>query len=479
MLADKLTKIVATIGPASESEEMIKKLIHAGVNIFRFNFKHNTVEWHADRVKRVKKVAKEINATVGVLLDLQGPTIRIVMSSDDISIKKGDLILFGDEALKEGVKGFSTTHPDIIKYLKNGQKLLADDGTFTFFIEKKGGKCYVRSETTGILKNRKALNIPGADFPLPVLTERDHEGLRIVAKEGVDIIALSFVRSAQDIKDVKEAMKKYKINAKINSKIETKSGIDNIDEIIDETDSLMVARGDLGVEIPMEEVPYCQKMMIRKCLEKGKPVITATQMLQSMITNPIPTRAEVSDVANATYDNTDAVMLSAESATGQFPLQAVEIMSKALKFNEVKFPQDTRKVINFKLDNQEAMICDAAYNLYIQDLPLKHQIVGFLVFTHSGKTANCLSRYHPDVPIFTFSSSEKVRDSLTLNFGVKSFQRVDAFDYKSPSKDMILRGIGFLKKNKLVKKSDKLIVLHGDVWAGKGGTSTIKIVIVE
>ncbi len=483
MINEKLTKIIATIGPASESEEMIEKLILAGVNIFRFNFKHNTIDWHEDRMKRVRKVAKKLDLPIGILLDLQGPALRVNMPFDDISIKKGETIAFGERVFETQEKGLSVTYPDIIKYLQPGQKILADDGTFTFYVEKKGDQFFLKSETTGILKNRKSINLPGADFPLPVLTERDREGLKLAQKERVDIIALSFVRSAKDIKEVRKIMAQHGLTAQINSKIETKMGIDNIDEIIEESDSIMVARGDLGVELPIVEVPYYQKMIIGKCLEIGKPTITATQMLQSMVSNPFPTRAEVSDVANAVYDFTDAVMLSAESATGSYPLEAVSMMRETVKFNEKKFFRDIRRMFKYKLTDQEEILSDTAYNLflrlYMKEVALKDNITGFIVFTQSGRTARLLARYHPRVPIFTFTPNEIVRDKLTASFGVYPFLQDVLSKTGEVKRHDVVKAVEFLKNKRLVKKNDLLIVLHGDYWAVLGGTSTVKIIQVD
>jgi len=476
--AHKLTKIVATIGPVSDSNETIEKLIRAGVNVFRFNFKHNTVEWHSERIQRVNKVAKKIGFSVGTLIDLQGPTIRINMPYDELKIEKGDRLIFGEESFQKKEKGFSMSHPDIIKHIAVGQKLLADDGCFTFYIERSGKKTYLRSETSGILKNRKALNIPGSNFPFPVLIERDFEGLALAARESVDIVAMSFVRSAEDIKIVRKEMKKYKLNAKICAKIETQKGIDNLDEIIEETDSIMVARGDLGVELPLEQVPFYQKEMIKKCLEKGKPVITATQMLQSMVTSPFPTRAEVSDVANAVYDYTDAVMLSAESATGTYPVITVETMSRIVKYSEVKFARDTRKLFDYLITDHEDSICDAAYNLYFQSMVQPVKVAAFLVFTHTGRTARTISRYRPMVPVFAFTPTTDVRDSLNVNFGVFPFLQEELKKMNEVKKDDVLRAIKLLVSKKMLYKGDKVIVLHGDYWAVKDGLSTLKLVTV-
>lgn len=472
---NKLTKIVATIGPSTDSEEMIEKLIKAGVNVFRFNFKHNTVEWHGERLQRVNAVAEKMNVVVGTLIDLQGPEIRIKMSTADISVEIDDLILFGAEALESKEKGLSITHPSIVQYLTEGQRILADDGAFSFTIVKKHGKTYLKSESKGILKTNKTLNIPGADFPFPVLVERDYEGFRLAEEYEIDYIALSFVRSSEDLRVMKQEMKKYKLHGKVVAKIETQKACDDLDGIIAESDGLMVARGDLGVELPMEQVPYYQKIMIKKCLEKGIPVITATQMLQSMIDNPYPTRAEVSDIANATYDLTDAVMLSGETASGKYPLEAVRVMARTAEFNETKFTDDNRVNLFFHLHNQTAMMCDTAYSLYRRHLILKEPLVGFIVFSHTGKTVQLLSRYRPLVPIFALTPNRKVSETLSLNFGVVPIVH-DVHHKDEVTNEEVSSALHMLQNKGYLKKGEKMIVLHGDIWTVEGGTSTVKMV---
>ncbi len=385
----KLTKIVATIGPSCDSPEMIEALIQAGVNVFRFNFKHNTIEWHNDRIGRVNRIARQMKEPVGTLIDLQGPEIRVNMPKDEIAYEKDELLVFGAEAF-DGKKGFSISHPEIIRHLKNGQKVLAEDGIHVFFVEQKQGKTFVRARDQGILKNRKNFNIPGADFPFPVLVERDFEGLKLAQRKEIDYVALSFVRSAQDIKVVRKEMEKFKVKAKIIAKIETEKALKDLGEIKRSSDGIMVARGDLGVEMPMEEVPYYQKLMIKQSINEGIPVITATQMLQSMIEDPQPTRAEISDIANATYDLTDAVMLSGETATGRYPEETVRIMAKTVAFNEKKNLVDSRKRFQFSLNDQEAILCDTAYGLHITCRERKLPIAGFLVFTHTRRTVRML-----------------------------------------------------------------------------------------
>src|SRR3989344_8110217 len=234
---------------------MIKKLIEAGVNVFRFNFKHNTVEWHSERIQRVHKVASEMGVPIGTLIDLQGPELRINMPKVQIKIEEGELLYFGEEVFENGQKGFSITHPDIIVHLKDGQLVVADDGAFSFHVIKKGKTIYLASETTGVLKTRKTLNIPGADFPFHVLIERDFDGLKLAALHDMDFVALSFVRTQSDVSIVMKEMKKYKVEGKIIAKIETQKALNHLDAIIEASDGIMVARGDLGVEIPMEQVP--------------------------------------------------------------------------------------------------------------------------------------------------------------------------------------------------------------------------------
>lgn len=475
----KFTKIVATIGPACDTEEMIEKLILSGVDIFRFNFKHNTVEWHNEKIKKVNEVAAKIGRYVGTLIDLQGPEIRINMPFDEIVIKKGEMILFDSRIFETKEKGLSITHPEIINHLKEGQKILAEDGRFTFILKKNNGKTYLLSETKGILKNKKNFNIPGADFPLPSLVERDLEGLKLAQKNEVDFVALSFVRSAEDISRLREEMKKERVKSRVVAKIETRKAMLNLSEIIDTADIMMVARGDLAIEAAYEQVPFFQKRIITESIEKGKQVIVATQMLQSMIENPSPTRAEISDVANAVYDYADAVMLSGETAFGKYPEEAVSIMGKTIKFNEDKITGDLRKSFDFVNQGKEEIITDAAYSLYLLTKE-KSEINAFLVFTKTGRTARLISRFKPRVPIIAIVSEKEKADALSINFGVIPFVfPTTSFKKEEIRQDKILEGIRMLKANDLLKKGDKIIVLHGDYWDVEGLTSTIKLTDVK
>lgn len=475
---EKLTKIVATIGPACESEEQIAALIKAGVNVFRFNFKHSTIEWHAERIHRVKQVAKKMNKHIGTLLDLQGPEIRIYMPGESITVKEDELITLGESAFSEKKKGFSCSHPDLFEFLKVGQHLLADDGAFTFTVKEIKPEIILQCNRAGVIKNRKSLRIPGADFPFPVLVDRDFEGLKMAQRAEIDFIALSYARTADDVLVTRKEMAKYKVVAKIISKIEAKSAIDNLDEIIEVSDGIMVARGDLGIEIPLEEVPYWQKVMIGKCMEKGIPVITATQMLQTMIENPFPTRAEVSDVANATFDLTDAVMLSGESASGKYPLETVTMMRHIIESNERRFSKDTRKLFDFKGGDNERMLCEAAYNMYKNFETKGQSFGGFIVFTETGRTARMLSRYRPNVPIYALVSSNKVGDMLTLDYGVHPLSHFTPYTKELVTVKGLEKIVDHLKEIKSITKGQSVIIIYGDEWMQKGHTSTLKLVQV-
>jgi pyruvate kinase len=471
-----LTKIIATIGPSSDNISQIEELINSGVDIFRFNFKHGEVEWHSERIIRVNEVAKKLNRHIGTLIDLQGPEIRINIPQDKISIEKGEKLTFGPDAFLKDKKGFSITHPHIINHLKDGQQIYVDDGYFSFLVKKNGDETYLESQTTGILENRKSLNIPGADFPFPVIIDRDFEGLKLAAKNSIDFIALSMVRSAQDLKTVRNEALKFGVTGKLVAKIETQKALDDIDNIIDESDGVMIARGDLGVEIPIEQVPFFQKMIIKKCRSKAKFVITATQMLQSMIENPFPTRAEVSDIANAVYDYSDCLMLSGETANGKHPLKAVEMMEKTAIFYETKTEHLSGYAPKLIADEITASICESAYDLYLDFINAKKNIVGFMVFSQSGKTPAILSSYRPKVPIFAFVPDKKICDSITAHFGIEpivfKFQ-----DHDQVTLESVSLGVEMLKEaKKFSEKNGKLIVIHGNKWGKGTGATTIRII---
>jgi pyruvate kinase len=473
----KLTKLIVTIGPSTDSEEKIKALIENGVNIIRFNFKHGDLDWHSDRLQRVKKVALEQNANIATLLDLQGPEIRLTMPFEQIELEQNEKIILSDRIFTTKEKGFSLSSPEIINKLEIGQKLSAEDGLFKFTIQKENDLVYLISNSKGILKNKKSVNILDFDYDFPVIHDRDLEGLKLAKDHAIDFIALSFVRNANDIKILREEMQKIDFKANIVAKIETSIALKNIDEIIAETDAVMIARGDLGVEIPAEEVPFYQKNIIKKCMEKGVAVITATQMLESMISKPIATRAEVSDVANAVYDFTDAVMLSGETAMGSYPLEAINTMNKTISFTENKNRlHDIRVDFDFELQSQVQMISDSAFNLYKILKSKGKNIKGFIVFTQTGKTARMISRYKPHVPVFAFSLDPFVTKNLLINFGVVPIYHELYGTGQEILREDITKALEQLEKLGVAEKGDLFIVTHGDYWAKETNASTIKLI---
>ncbi len=485
----KLTKIIATVGPSTDSEEKISKLIDLGVNIFRFNVKHNDLPWHKEKIGLVKKLASEKDIAVGTLLDLQGPEIRTVVphSSDNspeeegcIEIEKDEHVFVGetqDPEFKD--KKFTISHLEVLKHLTGGQRIVVEDGRATFRVERvtNAGAILV-SEGKQELKNKKTFNLPGATYPMPTLTDKDREAIKMAAEIRVDFVALSFVRTDQDVLDLKDLMKKEGLPARVISKIETRIAIENLDAIVAASEGIMVARGDLGIEIPIEQVPFYQKLMIKKCLERGIPVITATQMLISMTNASYPTRAEVSDVANAAYDLTDAVMLSEETAVGHYPEETVKTMSGTVEFSEKQnILRDTRNIFDYDILDSEEMLCDTAYNLYLKFEEEKEPIGGFIVFSETGRTGRKLSRYRAKAPIYVFTPSSKVRDGLTMSFGVMPFIQPS----KMPGTNAIRiedmkETFAFLIKKEHVNPDKRYILLYGDNWNVAGGISTIKIV---
>ncbi len=474
----EFTKIIATIGPSSESPEMIEKLIQTGVNVFRFNLKHNEIPWHKEKMALVNEIASKLNRAVGIFIDLQGPEIRLVTPEHmEIALKKGSEI----EIKKRNPDNttYSLTDDIVMSYLEKGQEVVVDDGKFHFVVEKAGkDSVTLVSRSNGILKTRKTLNVPGVYFPLNALTDRDEEAIKAFINSKVNFVGLSFVRTAQDVLDLKKFMKKEGFLGRVISKIETRLAIDNLDEIIDASEGIMVARGDLGVELPIEQVPYYQKIMIKKCIERGFPVITATQMIHSMVDRPYPTRAEISDIANAVFDLTDMVMLSEESAAGQYPLEAVTMMKKTIVFNEKNvLIKDTRRMFDYISVDAEEMLCDTAYNLYLQFRRKDFNFGGFVVFTESGRTARKLSRYRAEAPIYVFAPNEYVRDGLTANYGVIPLLHPIVFKKGKPVKlEDMKNAIAFLKKSGMFDDNKYYILLYGDNWMEEGRVSTIKVI---
>ena len=329
----KMTKVVCTIGPKSEKKEVLKELVLSGMNVMRLNFSHGDHEEHGARIKTIREISKETGKHVAILLDTKGPEIRTGSHAEgDVKydlVEGQDFIVTTDYSFKGTPEKISVSYPGMTKDLKPGDTILVDDGLIGLEVKEiKGEEIFCKVKNSGALGQKKGVNLPGVSVSLPALAEKDKADLKFGCEVGVDYIAASFIRKASDVAEVRRVLDENGgENIKIISKIENQEGIDNFDEILELSDGIMVARGDLGVEVPVEEVPFMQKMMIRKCNAVGKPVITATQMLDSMQKNPRPTRAEAGDVANAILDGTDAVMLSGESANGKYPVEAVRTMA--------------------------------------------------------------------------------------------------------------------------------------------------------
>jgi pyruvate kinase len=467
----KSTKVVATIGPATETEETIELLIRAGMNVARFNTKHGTPEWHRERILRVRAVAQRMQAPVAILLDLQGPEIRInVPNTAGFDVFKDDTITATAEPGDE--QDIMVIPQDVIDTLAVGNTILIDDGLGEFeIIDKPGKNLTIKALGNFPVKHRKTLNTPGVVIDLPSLIPNDVVFLDTMTSAEVDYIALSFVRNATDIAILREEMNKRNFNAAIVAKIENQSALDNIEEIIQSAEAVMVARGDLAVEVPFEELAFWQKRIITRCREFSKPVITATQMLKSMVENPRPTRAEVTDVANAVYDGTDAVMLSEETTIGKYPVEAVRTQAKIAKFNEQHVLLQPLAVERTTL---AADICHAAISLLnakkkSNEVQIKHVIC----LTETGVTAKLLSRYRPDVLIHAITSNQQTYNQLALSHGViPHVVNLPEGNTLEHSQELFaeIAKLGFVQEGELI------LLIHGILWKVAGKTNTLSLV---
>lgn len=469
MHSNKLTKIVATIGPASESKEVLSRLMDEGVNVFRFNTKHSTPAWHAKHISLVQQTANEKAKTVGILLDLQGPEIRLeTREKADLPVKAGQELEIG-LSFVEGINVI-IPHAQIYKLLKKGQDLLVDDGFVeTEILKVTPDKITVIIKNDAVIKNRKGVNLPGVDVDFPSLIDRDIKQLDGNSRGKIDFVGLSFVRSASDIKLLRKELSLRKMTAKIVAKIESQPAIDRIDEIIKETDAVMVARGDLGVEVPFEQLAYWQRTIIDKCRLANKPVITATQMLESMISNSRPTRAEVTDVAHAVFDGTDAIMLSGESASGKYPVRTVETMAKIARWNETK--NATHKMI---FDQIESTTTIAGAVVNIVNSAMKPKVDVVLVFTETGFTARCLSKYRLPIPVIAATDNAHTAETLTLSFGIHPVKVVLPSGPFSSAEGVIKE----LVKKDYLHKGQRVVVVHGYHWQKPGNTNALAIVTI-
>ncbi|MGK7393964.1 MAG: pyruvate kinase [Candidatus Cyclobacteriaceae bacterium M3_2C_046] len=448
------TKVVATVGPASSSKSLLRELVLAGVDLFRLNFSHSTHEQHQTVISHIREINDELKTYVSILQDLQGPKIRIEeVENNRIELKVGEIIKITSERVLGTNKKVSTSFKSLATDVKVGDPILLDDGNLELkVINKNNGEVEAEVVHGGILRSKKGINLPTTHVSVPSLTEKDHEDLLFGLENDVDWVALSFVRSAEDVKKLKKIIAEQGKETRVIAKIEKPEAVNNIDEIIKVTDALMVARGDLGVEIPMERVPMVQKDIINKCNIAAKPVIVATQMLESMIRNPRPTRAEASDVANAILDGADAVMLSGESAMGSYPVLAVKSMVRIIKSIEMNALQIYNK--NLKADpKSETFYHD---NVLVGACVIARDTCAKVItgITFSGYTAFALSKHRPYANIYIFSENKKLLNQINLIWGVQGFY-YDKFKSTDHSIDDTLE---ILKSEGIVKKGD--VVIH-------------------
>lgn len=450
------TKIICTLGPAVDSDERITQIINAGMDCARLNFSHGTHEEQEVRLNRVRRIAGELNRHIPILLDTKGPEIRLKdFEGGSVIVEKGSLFTFDTDKETPGTRErIGLTYDKLAKNVEVGTRILVDDGKIDLKVTAiKGSKVICKVVTGGKLSNHKSINIPNVEIPMPYLNDVDKSDLLFGIEHNVEYIAASFVRCADDLKKLRKFLKDNGgRDIKIISKIENGQGINNFDEILELSDGIMVARGDMGVEINFEKIPAIQKMMIEKCNREGKIVVTATQMLESMTENPRPTRAEVSDVANAIYDGTTVIMLSGESAAGRHPVEAVRTMAN-IAVNAENTINYYEKYVDSSADmepNLKNAICASAYNA-AKYLDAK----AIVVLTRSGATANILSRFHPECPVIAATISERGRNQLNLVWGItpvaaENLDSADKFVEYAVSKAM---------ESRLVKRGDNIVVI--------------------
>jgi pyruvate kinase len=467
------TKILATIGPASNNYETIKALAAAGANVFRLNFSHGSHEIHQEVINIIRRINQENNLNLGILQDLQGPKIRVgEMENNGVQINPGDMITITNDPVIGNAKLVSTVYQNLPNDVVSGDRILIDDGNLEVIVNDTDGKnvnCTVIHG--GILKSRKGINLPNTKVSAPSLTEKDIEDLKFGLAQEVDWIALSFVRSAEDILDLRARIEAAGKSCKIVAKIEKPEALENIDSIIEATDAIMVARGDLGVEVPMEIVPLWQKRMVEKCKVACKPVIIATQMMESMIVNPRPTRAETNDVATAVLDGADAVMLSAETASGKYPVNAVKAMSSIIHYLEVN-----AEIYHnlYKIDeNAENFLSD---NLILMAARLSRNVKAKAIvgITSSGFTGFRLASHRPSASVFVFTRNKNLITQMSLVWGVRAYLYSNQVSTDATFEDIE----NILKKDGHVSSGDVIINTASMPLAVKGRTNMLKLHVV-
>jgi len=467
------TKIVCTIGPASDSLEVIKEMIKAGMNVARLNFSHGTHEEHRERLQKLRQAAEELGCPLAIMLDTKGPEIRVgILKNGKVNLRQGSIVTLTTEEIEGDEKLIPVTYQGLPQAVQPGNTILLDDGMIGLkVIAVRATEVDCEVVYGGELKSKKGVNLPGVSLDLPPVTDQDVADINFGIDHQVDFIAASFVRRAADVLAVRRLLEARDADIHIIAKIENEEGVKNLDEIIKAADGIMVARGDLGVEIATEEVPLVQKRIIEKCNRAGKPVITATQMLESMIHNPRPTRAEASDVANAIFDGTDAVMLSGETAVGKYPVEAVRVMARIAERAEKEL--NYRQLLLQRATTSARTITDAishATCTTAQDLGA----AAIITSTKSGFTARMVSRYRPQAPIIAVTPSEKVCRKLCLVWGVRPLQ----IPQTENTDEMINEAVKTSLDEGLIKCGDLVVITAGVPAGVPGTTNLLKVHIV-
>jgi len=465
------TKIVATIGPASSSRETLEKMFHEGVDVCRINFSHGTHEDHRKVIETVHRLNEELNANVAILADLQGPKLRIgEMQNGQVELKEGEEFSFVTEPCTGNEKEAYISYEQLPWEVKTGEKILVDDGRLIFLVLESNLKDRVitRIIEGGTLSSRKGVNLPETELTLPGITEKDMEDARFALDQEVDWIALSFVRKEQDVLDLKKILEEHPHQVHVMAKIEKPEALREIDAIIGASDGIMVARGDLGVEVEFHRVPMIQKNIIQKCTERSKPVIVATQMMESMVNSPTPTRAEATDVANAVLDGADAVMLSAETSVGRFPVQTIRNMQKIIDSTEIEERFFFR--LHAPLKESDTFLADSiCYNAVM--MAKQVNAAAIITLTFSGYTAFRISSHRPRAPIFTFTMNRDLIRHLSLVWGVRTFYFRECDDVD----EYIDYTIEFLVEHKLLHKGDLVVHVGSIPILERGKTNMLKL----
>lgn len=465
----KKTKIVATIGPATETQKQLEELFIAGVNVVRLNFSHNTHEWHLAVLERAKRAAKKQKKQIAILQDLSGPKIRTGKLENDepVALIPGAKLTFTTKKVLGNVNLMSINYKKLPSEVKKGDILKIEDGKKSVKVDKTSDtEIYCTVITGGSLGSHKGINVPGVDLSVSSLTTKDKKDVLFGIKNNVDFIALSFVQNAKDILGLRKILDKHKCKAKIVAKIETHAAVRNIDEIIAVSDAIMVARGDMAIEIGAERVPHVQKMIIEKCNTIGKPVITATQMLDSMEHSSVPTRAEVSDIANAILDGTDAIMLSGETTIGKYPVKAVEVMTSIAKRTE----PENKNVDLAYLGNKREIVDAITHSVVRIANNIRARLI--ITLTESGSTARMLARFKPHHGIIAITPHQKTANQLVLTSGCRTV----IMDSKSDIKNITKSIQKLVLKNNWVNKGDKVVITMGSKFGEKGSTNTIFVI---